>query len=102
VSVSELILMETLVGPFRANDQQLAADYETFLQLPGIEMISVSPSILREAARLRSAMPRLRPPDAIHASTALSRQVVCFLANDRDLRNIPGLKVTLLDEIISP
>ena len=39
----------------KVRPQQLAADYETFLQLPGIELITIAPSILREAARLRAA-----------------------------------------------
>ena len=39
------------------------------------KLVSVSPLILREAARLRSQWPRLRSPDAIHAATALSRFV---------------------------
>ena len=100
VIVSELILLETLVGPYRAKDSQLAADYETFLRLPGVELVPISPSILREAARLRSQWPRLRSPDAIHAATAFSRSAVCLLTNDFGFRNISGLIVTVLDEIL--
>ena len=101
VLVSELILLETLVGPYRANDSQLAADYETFLRLPGLELVAVSPSILREAARLRSQSPHVRSPDAIHAATATSRQATCLLTNDLGFRNIPGLNVIVLDDVLA-
>lgn len=100
VLVSEFILLETLVGPYRANDPQLAADYETFLRLPGLDLIAVSPSILREAARLRSQWSRLRSPDAVHAATALSRQATRLLTNDFGFRNIPGLNVIVLDDVL--
>ena len=101
VVVSEFILLETLVGPYRANDPQLVADYEMFLRLPGVELVPVSPLILREAARLRSQLPRLRSPDAIHAATALSRQATSLLTNDFGFRNIPSLNVIVLDDIIA-
>ena len=101
VLVSELILLETLVGPYRANDPQLADDYETFLRLPGLELVAVSPAILREAARLRSQWPRLRSPDAIHAVTALSRSATSLVTNDFGFRNIPGLNVILLDDVLA-
>ncbi|MDA1054082.1 MAG: PIN domain-containing protein [Planctomycetota bacterium] len=100
VLVSELILLESLVGPYRANDQQLASDYEAFLKLPGIELIAISAQILREAARLRSQIPRLRPPDAIHAATALSLGATSFLTNDFGFRNVPQLNAIILDDVI--
>ena len=101
VVVSELILLETLVGPFRANDSQLAADYESFLGLPGFELVPVSSTILCEAARLRAQWPRLRSPDAIHAATALNRGAASLLTNDFGFRNIPGLNVIVLDDVLA-
>ena len=101
VVVSELILLETLVGPYRANDPQLVADFETCLRRPGIELVPVSPPLLREAARLRSQWPRLRSPDAIHAATALNRGATSLLTNDFGFRNIPGLNVIVLDDVIT-
>lgn len=52
VVVSELALLETLVAPYRNNDQQLATDIEDFLVLPGITLAPISHSILRQAARI--------------------------------------------------
>lgn len=102
VMVSELILLEALVGPYQTNDQKLAADYESFLRLPGIQLVPISTSILREAARLRAQMPRLRPPDAIHAASASIHGADSFLTNDVGFRNVPSLNVTILNDVIGP
>jgi predicted nucleic acid-binding protein len=101
IVVSELILLESLVGPYRTTDQKLEADYETFFQLPGINLVPVSATILRGAARLRSQFARMRSPDAIHAATALSHATGNFLTNDFGFRNVPGLKVVVLDDVLS-
>ncbi|MBI4860360.1 MAG: PIN domain-containing protein [Candidatus Riflebacteria bacterium] len=97
---SELILLETLVGPYRSGLNQLVADYEAFLGLPGIQLVPVSRAILREAARLRASVPRLRSPDAIHAATALLHGVASFVTNDPVFRAVPGLHLVLLDEVV--
>jgi predicted nucleic acid-binding protein len=101
VLVSELILMETLIGPYQSNNPQLAVDYEEFLRLPGIELVPISPLVLREAARLRSQVRKLRSPDAIHGATALSKGVTSLLTNDFGFRNVPGLNVIVLDDIVA-
>jgi predicted nucleic acid-binding protein len=51
---SELLYLETLVGPHKSGSSQLAANYETFLGLPYLQLLPISVSILREAARLRA------------------------------------------------
>ena len=99
VVISELILLETLVGPYRAGLGQLAADYETFLSFPGIQLVPISPAILRAAAEMRAKVPKLRSPDAIHAATALYQNASCFLTNDLGFRNIAGFDVILIDEL---
>ncbi len=100
VVISELILLETLVGPYRSGLSQLAADYETFLLLPGIRLVPISPAILRAAAEMRAKVSKLRSPDAIHAATAFQQTASCFLTNDLAFRNIAGFNVILLDEVI--
>ena len=101
VATSELIFLETLVGPYRSNDSQLADDYEMFFRMPGIELVPITPFILREAARFRSRIPRLRSPDAIHLATATTHGAISFVTNDVGFRNIPGLNVVLLDDVIT-
>jgi predicted nucleic acid-binding protein len=100
VFTSELVLLETLVGPYKAGAVQLAADYEAFLSLPAIQLVPISQSILREAARLRATIPRLRTPDAIHAATARLHGVATFVTNDMGFRSVPGLNAVVLDDIV--
>ncbi len=67
---SELTLLETLVGPLRSGDAVLATRREAVWSQPNTRLIPVTQEVLREAARLRAGIPRLRTPDAIHAATA--------------------------------
>ena len=101
VLISELALLETLIAPYRAKDQPLVADYENFFLLPGIEPVPMTPSILREAAKLRAQLSTLRSPDAIHAATALGRSAHAFVTNDFGFRAIPNLQVVVLDDVIA-
>lgn len=99
--VSEFALVEVLVGAYRIQDEKLANDYERLFQHSGIEVVAVTSNILREAARLRAINRSLRPPDAIHVASALTRSITSFLTNDIALRHAPGLNVTVLDDLLS-
>jgi predicted nucleic acid-binding protein len=99
VLVSELALLESLVVPYRANNHQLAADYETFFTFPGIQLVPITQSVLREAARLRANIAKLWSPDAIHAATALQGRSTSSLTNDAVFESVPGLNVILLTDV---
>jgi predicted nucleic acid-binding protein len=92
---SELLIMETLTGPLRDNNQQLLQDYERFLFQSGMVLVPISQNLLKEAAQLR-ATTNLRTPDAIHVATALDTESTLFLTNDRRIRQIPNLSVIVL------
>ncbi|MDZ7956918.1 MAG: type II toxin-antitoxin system VapC family toxin [Aulosira sp. DedQUE10] len=96
---SELILMEVLVLPLRNGNNSLVADYEELLSSQ-VQLIPISQSILRQAANLR-ATSNLKTPDAIHAATALSVSCNQFITNDKGLRNVPGLPVVILSEVLA-
>jgi predicted nucleic acid-binding protein len=98
---SELVLMETLVGPLKSGDAALANDYEQLFQQPQTRLLPVTLVILREAARLR-ATTKLRTPDAIHAATSQFSGCVLLVTNDVGFRSVPGLPVVILDELLSP
>ena len=98
---SELTLMETLVTPLKNADTVLANDYEQLLTASDIQLVPISQLILRDAANLR-ATTSMKTPDAIHASTAINQTCTLFLTNDTGLRNIPGLSVTVLNDILTP
>jgi predicted nucleic acid-binding protein len=96
---SELILMEVLVVPLRNGDNSLIADYEELLSSQ-VQLISISQSVLKQAANLR-ATTNLKTPDAIHAATALSVSCNQFITNDKGFRNVSSLSVVILSEILA-
>lgn len=98
---SELLLLETLVGPLKTGDVALAATYEQFFQLPGIRLSLVSASVLRAAAQLRATVPKLRTPDAIHAATARAESCTLFVTNDHAFRAVPGLPTLILQDLLA-
>ncbi|MEH1970368.1 type II toxin-antitoxin system VapC family toxin [Nostoc sp.] len=97
---SELILMEVLVVPLRNCNNSLVADYEKLLLSSKVQLISISQSILRQAANLRATI-NIKTPDAIHAATALSVNSNQFITNDKSFRNVPGLPVVILSEVLA-
>lgn len=97
---SELILMEVLVVPLRNGNSSLIADYEELLLSSQVQLIPITQSILRQAANLR-ATSNLKTPDAIHAATGLSVSCNQFITNDKGFRNVPGLPVVILSEVLA-
>ncbi len=97
---SELILMETLVLPLRNSNSILINAYELLLLSSEMRLIPISQSILRQAANLR-ATTHLKTPDAIHAATALSVSCNQFITNDKGFRNVSGLPVVILNEVLA-
>ncbi|MEH2117678.1 type II toxin-antitoxin system VapC family toxin [Nostoc sp.] len=97
---SELILMETLVTPLKNNDTFLLNAYEELLLSENMQLVPISQFILRQAANLR-ATTNLKTPDAIHAATALSVNSNQFITNDKGFRNVPGLPVIILSEVLA-
>lgn len=98
---SELLLLETLIGPMRTGDTLLQASYEQAMTGSDRRLLPITSNILREAARLRAAIPALRTPDAIHAATALLFGCVLFLTNDSRFKSIAALPVVTLDDILA-
>ena len=98
---SELTLLETLVSPLRSGDVQLAAVREALWNRPNMCLRRIDQDILREAARLRAAVPGLKTPDAIHAATALLHNRALFITIDVGFRRVPGLPLAILDDVIA-
>lgn len=97
---SELILMEALVVPLRNGNNSLVEDYEELLLLSQMQLVPISQSLLKQAANLR-ANTNVKTPDAIHAVTALSVSCNQFITNDKGFRNVPGLPVVILSEVLA-
>src|SRR5690554_3752981 len=84
---SELALAETLVRPFREQNQEAVEGFKMLLasnQWLAVE--PVSRDALWEAALLRSQHLHLKLPDAIHISTALLTGCTHLLTADLRLR----------------
>ncbi len=97
---SELLWLETLVGPMKNNNQPLLKLY-TELLADNIQLIAIDETILKLAAQIRSTS-SLKTPDAIHAATAMNHGCTVFLTNDAGLRNVPGLATIVLKDLLSP
>lgn len=101
IATSEMSILECLVLPYRTGNSALIAAYEQMFAGPEVDVIPISPDILREAARLRASITRLRTPDAIHAATALAASSALFVTNDLGFRNVPGLPVEVLQDVLA-
>ena len=99
---SAVTLLEVLVVPYRAGDLMLAERYEALLTgSRGLHLVGLDPPQLRAAARLR-AMYRVRTPDALQLAAALSHRCATFVTNDRDLPEVPGLRIVQLRDHLPP
>lgn len=85
--------------PLRNANTTLANAYEQLLLSSAVQLIPITQSILKDAARLR-ATTNLKTPDALHAATAFAASCTMFLTNDRAFRNVSGLPVTVLSEVL--
>ena len=95
---SELVVLETLVKPFREGDSILERLFRELFESIEVRLVPVTRRLLEEAARLRAAT-NLTTPDAIHAATALSEGCALFITNDRAFRRVDGLNAAVLQEL---
>ena len=96
---SSLTLLETLVVPLRAGNEVLAQQYERFLTRSRVLLIPIDPPLLRAAAHLRAAT-RLKTPDAIQVTSALSAGCPAFLTNDQRVSSVPGLQILQIENYL--
>ncbi len=98
---SELTIAESLVVPIRLGDTRRLQAFEAVFGSGELGLLPISPTVLRDTARLRAVVSKLRTPDAIHAATALAAGVDLFVTNDTDFRRVPGLPVVVLDDLLA-
>jgi predicted nucleic acid-binding protein len=98
---SDLALLETLVGPLKTGNTALASAYELLFQHSQTQLLPITHAILRIAAQLR-ATTKLKTPDALHAATAIDVGCALFVTNDVGYRNVPGLPIVVLDDLLKP
>jgi uncharacterized protein len=93
--VSDLVRMECQVGPLKANDQVLLAQYVTFFQSPDVSVLTVSPAVCDRAARIR-AQYGFKPLDSLHLAAAVEHRCTLFLTSDAPLKRFPDIPVEIL------
>jgi predicted nucleic acid-binding protein len=98
---SDLVLMETLIGPLKAGDVALASSYEQLFQQAQTRLLPMTHSILRDAAQLR-ATTSLKTPDALHVATAMNAGCALFVTNDAGFRGVAGLPLVILSDLLTP
>lgn len=97
---SDVTLLETLVGPYRAGDIRLAERYEAILtRSRGIRLVECRRSVIRAAAQLRAGL-QIKTPDALQLAAALVSNCAVYLTNDRDLPPVPGLRILQLRDYL--
>ncbi|MCL4543371.1 MAG: PIN domain-containing protein [Chloroflexi bacterium] len=99
---SELTVLEVLVKPLQAEDEDLQRAFEEALySSEGVEVVPITHSVLVEAARMR-AKHGFRVPDALHFATAVWSKVDWVLTNDVRWKSFREVPVLTLSEILEP
>ena len=97
---SVITLLEVLVYPMRANEQQLVEEYQNILcNSTSIDIIDLTIEIAIKAASLRAKY-GLKTPDSIQVATALNASSDYFLTNDIRLKAISEIEILILDELV--
>ena len=96
---SELVILETLVKPFREGDALLESVFRALLYAREVQLMPATAALWERAARLR-ATTGLRTPDALHAATSFAAGSTLFITNDEGFRRVPGLPLVLLDDLV--
>ncbi len=95
LAVSDLVRMGCQVGPLKANDPVLLAQYVTFFQSPDVSVLAISPAVCDRAARIR-AQYGFKPLDALHLAAAAEHGCTLSITNDVQLRRFPDVPVEIL------
>ena len=96
IATSAVTLLEGLVVPYRARNISLAERYEALLtRSRGLHLVEIDRFQIRAAAQIRANY-RIGTPDALQMAAALSRRCSALLTNDREMPELPGLKILQL------
>lgn len=98
---SMITLMEITIHPWRATQEMVAREYETFLvHFPNLQLVDINRSIARHAAQLRARFGILTP-DAIQVAAALEYGATGFVTNDLALQRLAQvIDVIVLQEFV--
>lgn len=86
ILVSDLTVMECLVGPLRKGDRSLEEKFNKWFD--GVLVLPLSNIVFRDAGRLRADNSSLKTPDALHIATAVHHDCDEFWTNDTRLDKV--------------
>ena len=96
---SEIVTLETLIGPLRDGNARLEMLFRSILASAEMDLIPATLATWEDAARIR-AETGIATPDALHAATALRAGCTAFITNDADFRRVDGLPLVILDDLV--
>jgi predicted nucleic acid-binding protein len=97
---SELVILEALVKPLQAGDEELVSLFQDMFRSREVRLIPADAVLWEKAANLRATFSGLKTPDALHAATALAHGRGIFVTNDPVFRRIADLSMILLSDLI--
>ena len=86
IFISDLTVMECLVGPLRNKNHLLENKFHQWFA--NVTVLAITSSAFVKAAELRALYQSLRTPDAIHLAAALHSSCDEFWTNDNRLEKI--------------
>jgi predicted nucleic acid-binding protein len=93
-------MMELLVQPYRAGDEQRVDEFYGLLATyPNLDWIAPDLEIADMGARIR-VMYGLRTPDALQAATAVRSHVTGFVTNDPVFERVDSFEALVLDRVL--
>ena len=90
---------EYLIFPFRMQNFEKIAAYETFLQDFNFQIVEPNRSITRKAAEIRAKYKGIKGMDSIHLATSIYFNCDIFLTNDTQLKQVVEVNVVCVDEL---
>ncbi len=96
VAVSRLTWLECRVGPMKADDHLVLAQYDDFFARPDLVWVELSKDVVELAAVIRVTA-GLKTPDAIQAASCLQLGPAhLFFTGDSAFKRVAGLNVRVL------
>jgi len=93
---SDLGLMESLVRPLRNLDAGRVQEFEDFFTIQLAEVVDLTRTVYRLAARIRADFRHFKTADAIHLAAAVHSGCDRFLTNDAQLKQFTGILVEVV------
>jgi len=98
--ISPVTVAESLVNPFKEQDQRLQQDFIDFmLRQQSILMKETDVNISIKAAQLKASY-NLKLPDALQVATAIVTGCDSFLTNDKKLSRISELQILVISDFV--